>query len=116
MASNELNTKAIVANTLTGRTARYLAAFRGKNPVYASCYDMSVVRRLALSYGVQAVKIEAKKNKFKIVRTSLKALQNVGKLTADDTVVYVGGSFGIGGGSTFMEISTVERLTYKEKE
>ena len=116
LASEELKTKAIVANTLTGKTARYLAAFRGKNPVYASCYDMGVVRRLALSYGVEAIEIEPKKNKLKIVRNSLKTLQYIGKLDADDTVVYVGGSFGIGGGSTFMEISTVSRLTYKEKE
>ena len=116
LASDELKTKAIVTNTLTGKTARYLAAFRGKNSVYASCYDMSVARRLALSYGVRSILIEPKKNKFKIVRSSLKTLEKMGKLSKDDTVVYVGGSFGIGGGSTFMEISTVERLTYKEKE
>lgn len=116
MASEELNTKAIVTNTLTGKTARYLAAFRGKNPVYAACYDMSVARRLALSYGVRSFLIEPKKNKFKIVRSSLKTLERQGKVSINDTVTYVGGSFGIGGGSTFMEISTVERLTFKEKE
>jgi pyruvate kinase len=43
-------------------------------------------------------------------------LEKTGKLNKNDMVVYVGGSFGIGGGSTFMEISTVERLTYKEKK
>lgn len=116
MASEELNTKAIVTNTLTGKTARYLAAFRGKNPVYAACYDMSVARRLALSYGVRSFLIEPKKNKFKIVRSSLKTLERQGKVNTNDMVTYVGGSFGIGGGSTFMEISTVERLTFKEKE
>lgn len=116
LASDELKTKAIVTNTLTGKTARYLAAFRGKNPVYASCYEMSVVRQLALSYGVRPYLIEPKKNKFKMVRSSLKNLQQNGKLNDEDMVIYVGGSFGIGGGSTFMEISTVERLTYKEKE
>ena len=116
LASDELQTKAIVTNTLTGKTARYLAAFRGKTPVYASCYDMSVARKLALSYGVRAVLIEPKKNKFKIVRSSLKTLEKAGKLNKEDMVVYVGGSFGIGGGSTFMEISTVDRLTYNEKK
>ena len=116
LASEELKTRAIVANTLTGKTARYLAAFRGKNPVYASCYDMSVARRLALSYGVRGILIEPKKNKFKLVRSSLKSLEKLGKLKPEDMVVYVGGSFGIGGGSTFMEISTVSKLTYKETE
>ena len=116
LASQELKTRAIVTNTLTGKTARYLAAFRGKNPVYASCYDMGVARCLALSYGVRSVLIEPKKNKFKVVRSSLKTLEKAGRLNKEDMVVYVGGSFGIGGGSTFMEISTVERLTFKETE
>lgn len=114
LASEELNTTAIVTNTLTGKTARYLAAFRGKNPVYASCYEMKIFRKLALSYGVRPILIEPKKDKFKVVRSSLKTLEKMGRLTKDDMVIYVGGSFGIGGGSTFMEISTVDRLTYKE--
>ncbi|MGV8139844.1 MAG: pyruvate kinase [Mangrovibacterium sp.] len=112
-ASRELKTTAIVTNTLTGRTALYLAAFRGDNPVYAQCYNMRVVRQLSLSYGVRASLIVPKKNRFKMVRSSLKALLDENKLSGSDTVVYVGGSFGIGGGSTFMEISTVSRLTQK---
>ena len=31
--------KAIVVDTNSGRTARYLSAFRGGLPVYARCYD-----------------------------------------------------------------------------
>ena len=115
-ASNELPTKAIVTNTKTGRTARYLAAFRGTKPVYAQCYEPHVARILSLSYGVYADVIEPKKDKFKMVRTSLKALTEKGTLEGDDQIVYVGGSFGIGGGSTFMEISTVEKLTQKESD
>ena len=112
-ASTELKTTAIVTNTLTGRTARYLAAFRGDNPVYAQCYNMKVVRQLALSYGVRPSLIVPKKNRFKMVRSSLISLLDSGMLKGEDVVVYVGGSFGIGGGSTFMEISTAERLTQK---
>lgn len=115
-ASNELKTSAIVTNTLTGKTARYLAAFRGNNPVYACCYDISIVRELSLSYGVRANVIEPKRNKFKMVRSSLKTLLEAKRLKEDDMVVYVGGSFGIGGGSTFMEISTVDKLTHKANE
>lgn len=115
-ASNELKTSAIVTNTLTGKTARYLAAFRGNNPVYACCYDISIARQLSLSYGVRANVIEPKRNKFKMVRSSLRTLLESKRLKEDDMVVYVGGSFGIGGGSTFMEISTVDKLTHKTNE
>jgi len=113
-ASNEIPTKAIVTNTNTGRTARYLAAFRGPKTVYAQCYEPHVARILSLSYGVYADVIEPKKNKFKMVRNSLKALTEKGILEGEDQIIYVGGSFGIGGGSTFMEISTVKKLTETE--
>lgn len=115
IASNELKTKAIVTNTLTGKTARYLAAFRGENPVYAKCYIPYVVRQLSLSYGVYPSLLEPKKNKFKIARAALKSLVDEGILRNDDTVIYVGGSLGIGGGSTYMEITQVENMTYKNK-
>lgn len=114
-ASNQLETKAIVTNTNTGRTARYLAAFRGPKTVYAQCYEPHVARILSLSYGVYADVIEPKKNKFKMVRSSLKSLTEKGVLQGEDQIVYVGGSFGIGGGSTFMEISTVGKLTEKDE-
>jgi pyruvate kinase len=114
-ASNELPTKAIVTNTKTGRTARYLAAFRGTKTVYAQCYEPHVARILSLSYGVYADVIEPKKDKFKMVRNCLKALTEKGNLQENDQIVYVGGSFGIGGGSTFLEISTVDKLTKKEE-
>ena len=42
--------KAIVVDTNSGRTARYLSAFRGGLPVYARCYDEHVMRELALSF------------------------------------------------------------------
>ncbi|HBL77591.1 MAG: pyruvate kinase [Bacteroidetes bacterium GWF2_42_66] len=115
IASNELKTKAIVTNTLTGRTARYLAAFRGDNPVYAKCYIPYVVRQLSLSYGVFPSLLEPKRDKFKIARAALKSLVEEGILKNEDTVIYVGGSLGIGGGSTYMEITQVENMTYKNK-
>ncbi len=115
IASNELKTKAIVTNTLTGRTARYIAAFRGDNPVYAKCYIPYVVRQLSLSYGVYPSLLEPKKDKFQVARAALKSLVKDGVLENEDVVIYVGGSLGIGGGSTYMEISTVEDMTYKNK-
>ena len=112
-ASKELNTEAIVTNTMTGRTARYLAAFRGDQYVYAQCYDHETARLLALSYGVYADVIEPKKNRFKMIKSSLDGLVEKKVLSEDSLIVYVGGSFGIGGGSSFMEIATVEKLTDK---
>src|SRR5690554_6105483 len=52
--SNRLNVKAIVTDSHTGRTARVLAAFRGRSSVYAIATTKRLARELALSYGIWA--------------------------------------------------------------
>jgi len=99
MAANELKVAAIVTDTLTGKIARYISAFRSPRPVYAKCHNGRVMRELALSFGVHASKIISKKNKHKLVESSLLDLEARGKITENDTVVYVGGNFGVGGGN-----------------
>jgi len=116
MAANELNVAAIVTDTLTGKIARYISAFRSPRPVYAKCHDGRVMRELALSYGVDASQIVSKKNKHKLVESSLLDLEARGKITEKDTVVYVGGNFGVGGGTSFIEIASVERMTREKKD
>ncbi len=112
LASKELKVKAIVTDTLTGKIARYIAAFRGALPVYAKCHNGRVKRELALSYGVFPSEIQSKKNKHKLIETSLLDLVERNLITDKDTVVYVGGNFGVGGGTSFIEIASVEQMTY----
>jgi len=114
-ASNELKTKAIVTNTLTGKTALYIAAYRGNNPVFAKCFKPHVVRELSLSYGIFPSLLEPKKNKFKIARAALSSLVEEKILDNEDLVVYIGGSLGIGNGPTYMEISEIKNMTHKNK-
>jgi pyruvate kinase len=112
LASKELKVKAIVTDTLTGKIARYIAAFRGTLPVYAKCHNGRVKRELALSYGVFATEIQSKKNKHKLIETSLLDLVERNMITEEDTVIYVGGNFGVGGGTSFIEIASVERMAH----
>ena len=116
LAANELKVKAIVTDTLTGKIARYISAFRSPRPVYAKCHNGRVKRELALSYGVVASLIVTKKNKHKLVETSLIALMAEGKIKETDTVVYVGGNFGVGGGTSFIEIASVERMAHAKTD
>lgn len=112
LASKELKVTAIVTDTLTGKIARYIAAFRGALPVFAKCHNGRVKRELALSYGVFASQIVSKKNKHKLIETSLLDLVEKKLITEEDTVVYVGGNFGVGGGTSFIEIASVERMAH----
>jgi len=112
LASKELKVSAIVTDTLTGKIARYIAAFRGTLPVYAKCHNGRVKRELALSYGVFPSEIQSKKNKHKLIETSLLDLVERNLITEKDTVVYVGGNFGVGGGTSFIEIASVEQMAH----
>lgn len=112
LASKELKVRAIVTDTLTGKIARYIAAFRSSLPVYAKCHNGRVKRELALSYGVFPSEIVSKKNKHKLIETSLLDLVDKKLITETDTVIYVGGNFGVGGGTSFIEIASVERMAH----
>ncbi|HEY3369479.1 MAG TPA: pyruvate kinase [Prolixibacteraceae bacterium] len=114
LASKELRVSAIVTDTLTGKIARYIAAFRGRLPVFAKCHNGRVKRELALSYGVFPSEIQSKKNKHKLIETSLLDLVEKKMITAKDTVVYVGGNFGVGGGTSFIEIASVEQMAFSK--
>ncbi|HET6555688.1 MAG TPA: pyruvate kinase [Prolixibacteraceae bacterium] len=116
LASKELKVSAIVTDTLTGKIARYIAAFRGALPVYAKCHNGRVKRELSLSYGVFPSEIQSKKNKHKLIETSLLDLVDRKLITEQDTVVYVGGNFGVGGGTSFIEIASVERMAHAKME
>jgi pyruvate kinase len=106
-ASSKLHVKAIITDSFTGRTARYLAAFRGTSTVYAICYHERLTRELALSYGVWAVYQEESKSEREYYFKALNELIKSGRITRSDMVAYLSGSFGEGGGTSFLEINNV---------
>ena len=116
MSANELKVSAIITDTLTGKIARYISAFRSPRPVFAKCHNGRVKRELALSYGVFASEIIVRKNKYKLVETALLDLIETRCISEDDTVVYVGGNFGVGGGTSFIEIASVAQMMNQKKE
>ncbi len=112
-AVDELDIKVILTDSLTGRTARYLAAFRGSRPVFALCYNERVTRELALSYGIFTTTMEDGNTKKDILKKTLLKLKKKQIIDNDDQIVYLGGSFGIGSGTTYMEITSVNNLLKK---
>lgn len=112
-ASNNLPVKAIIVDTLTGRTSRYLAAFRSSKPVYTLCYRKHVMRELALSYGVYAEYGEPLIAHDRFTLQLLVRLERAGTLSPSDLVIVIGGSFGAARGASYMEISKVIHLINK---
>lgn len=111
----KLNTKAIITDTDTGKTARYLAAFRGKSPIYAQCYDEKVLRELALNYGVYADYMDIETSKQQFIKHTLTRLISRGELQPEDQVAVLAGNFGKKAGPSFVEVSTVQNMLASEK-
>ncbi len=113
-ACSSLPIKAIVVDTMTGRTGRFLSAFRGKVPVYAMCYNETVMRQLALSYGIKANYMELIDSRDSFLSDAISRLLNNEKITENDMVLVIGGSFGPSNGASFLEISEVKNLMNKD--
>lgn len=112
-ACMNLPVEAVVIDTMSGRTARYLSAFRGSKPVYAVCYKKHVMRELALSYGIQPQYQEPSFSHSSFLYNILTSLEKKALLKKEDMIVVVGGNFGAAKGASFMEIGTVLNLQYK---
>lgn len=109
-ASMRLNTRALVADSISGRTIRSLAAYRGESPIYAQCYDKRVMRELALSYGVSANYMQPDLTSHEFLQTALTRLLKEDWFDENSLITVLAGNFGSSFGASYVEISTAENL------
>ena len=110
-ASTNLPVKYVVLDTKTGRTGRYLAAFRGRKTVMAVCYRLHAQRILALSYGVVPIlRTQELSDKYHFLVDALEFIDQYRKLQDDDLMAIVGGSFGPDGGASYLELADVRGI------
>ncbi len=102
--------KAIIIDTMSGRTGRYLSAYRPRIPVFSMCYSETVMRQLALSYGIMAFHMESTNSRDSFLTQTVSYLIKDGRVQEDDLVAVVGGSFGPSNGASFLEISEAKNL------
>ncbi len=108
--SSKLGTKAIITDTYSGKTARFIAAYRGTIPVLAICYNQRTTRQLALSYGVNPLYQKGNGNNQQYFIGALKDMLKWGWVKKNDLVCYLSSSFGEGYGTTFLEVNTVKKV------
>lgn len=115
-ATQKINVAGIITDSETGLTARILASFRGSNPVLAICYKEKTQRWLNLSYGVIPVHQKEKGlvSAQYVFYAALRMLRQKGYISLDDKIAYLSGSFGEGGGTTFLEINNVKDVFDKK--
>ncbi|ASQ29142.1 pyruvate kinase [Borrelia miyamotoi] len=110
-ATKTMPIKAIIVDSLKGRTARIMATYRASVPLFITTNNERIARELALSYGVYSNLVD---NNFKrateFVVTSLEMLKKQKTVQDSDIVVIVSGNPNrdTNKGTEFMEINTVE--------
>lgn len=107
---NKLGVRRIITDSYSGRTARYLASFRPAVPICAICYDESLSRHLALSYGVTAYYQEKGANHKAQFEAGVQHFINAGVISKEMLVAHMSGMLQDGGSTTSLEIDTVANL------
>ncbi|EJW89091.1 pyruvate kinase [gut metagenome] len=113
MATQLMGLRAIIMDSFSGRTARYVSSFRGKCVTLAICYKETTVRHLALSYGVYALHMPTKTFGHEFLIAALHKLQEDGVLHGEDRICYLG-SQRKEQRTSFMEMNIVRNLLDEE--
>ena len=108
-ATEQMGVKGIITDSMSGVTARNLAAYRGPNPVLAICYNEKLQRWLNLSYGVTPVYQKGKLSSKELIDAAVRMLKQKGYLQPEDNVAYLSGLVRQGG-TTLLEISKVNSI------
>ena len=116
-ASTNLPIKFVVLDTKTGRTGRYLSAFRGRKMVMAVCYTRHAQRILALSYGVVPILRERQLNdRYHFLEDAVEYLSERHALQENDLLAIVGGSFDSDSGASYIEFANANNILKRCEE
>lgn len=100
--AEELNARAIVTLTDSGRTARLISRFKPKRPILAVTYCEETVRRVQLTWGVVPLKVESSMDTDKMFENARNAVLRSGYVQPGDLVVTSAGIPAMVKGSTNM--------------
>ena len=92
MTAMSMDAKAIFAYTHTGRTAKNLAGFLPKCPIYAITDNKTIFKQLSLIFGVRPIYVETKENIEDMIDEGVKIAEQVGALKKDDVIAIAGGA------------------------
>jgi pyruvate kinase len=105
----DLDAAAIITATQTGYTARMVAKYRPGRPIVAVTPQEAVVRRLALVWGVQPVRVEEEiEDTDRMISASIQAALGAALIRGGDLVVITAGvPVGMHGSTNLLKVHTV---------
>ncbi|GIV76325.1 pyruvate kinase [Litorilinea aerophila] len=106
-----LNAKAIIAPTVSGATAKFIASFRPRVPVVAVTPSPMVQRQLCMYWGVYPLLTRRLSNTDEVVNDAIAVAQKHGYVNPGDTVVLTAGVVGsVRSATNLMMVRTIERV------
>ena len=104
--ANNLGVDAILASTLSGKTARRISILRPNSIILAACTDEKTALSLAFNFGVYPTLVPVLKSTDEIIETAIEASKKELGLKSGDTVVVAGG-FPLSNSTNFMKIEEI---------
>jgi pyruvate kinase len=113
-ASVKTSADALIACTETGTSARLVAKYRPKQPLYGLSRNEQTLRRMALYWGVKPISFTSAENHSDEIQTALKVVQEREGLPNGSRAVVTGGRATKTPGSTsVMEVCNLNFLSEK---
>lgn len=104
----DLNAKAIVTVTKSGRSARMVSRYRPEGDIIGCATTEKVCRQLSLSWGVSPVLIKEEQEVFKLFDKAIMAAKKIGLLNEGDlTVITSGVPIGFSGTTNMIKVQIV---------
>jgi len=109
--AHDIRAAAIIAPTVSGNTAKLIAAFRPRVPVIAVTPSPMVQRQLCLHWGVYPLLTRRFNNTDEVVVDAVRVAQKAGYVHEGDTVILTAGMVGsVRSATNLMMVRTIERV------
>ncbi len=108
--SLDVNAKAIITVTKSGKTARMISKYRPDCPIMGCSTYPKVCRQLNMSWGVKPLLIAEEQDTFELFNNAVNAGVEAGVLEKDDLAVITAGvPLGISGTTNMIKVHVVGR-------
>ncbi|MBX3013339.1 MAG: pyruvate kinase [Caldilineaceae bacterium] len=109
--ADDVKAKAIISPTISGNTAKLIAAFRPSVPVVAVTPSPMVQRQLCLHWGIYPLLTRRLNTTDEVVADAVRVAQHAGHVAEGDTIVLTAGMVGsVRSATNLMMVRTIERV------
>jgi pyruvate kinase len=109
----DLNIKAILAFTFSGKSVKKISRYRPNTPIYAVAHNDKVARAMSIVWGVQTVVVVPQDSTENLQSKLIKKINEIGLLDINETYLLTAGyPSGIEGSTNLIRVLQKEALEY----